>query len=221
MKLTPLEIRKQEFKKAMRGYDSVEVDTFLGLVADEYDKLIQENTSLNKKVISIESELKHFKEVEKTLKQTLYKVQETSQLSRENSQKEAVLIKKEAELAASQMIERARSEVTRMKNEVESLKRQKESFAARLRHLLASQMELLDVLELDDDQVAKLKDRRKKEHSAVKKEKKIYAKNPAPVRQDVQAKNQAEPADRKKEDETRYGSDLFNDIFGNEPDKER
>ena len=27
MKLTPLDIRKQEFKKVMRGYDPVEVDT--------------------------------------------------------------------------------------------------------------------------------------------------------------------------------------------------
>ena len=29
MKLTPLDIKKQEFKKVMRGYDPGEVDTFL------------------------------------------------------------------------------------------------------------------------------------------------------------------------------------------------
>ena len=31
MKLTPLDVRKQEFKRIMRGYDPVEVDTFLDM----------------------------------------------------------------------------------------------------------------------------------------------------------------------------------------------
>lgn len=162
MKLTPIEIRKQEFKKSMRGYDSVEVDTFLELVAAEYENLIHENENLKKQLISIESELRHFKDVEKTLKQTLYNVQETSQLSKETSQKEATLIRREAELAALHLTEEARMEVRRMKEEVAALKQQKDSFIARLRHLLSSQMELLEVLGIDEGDIAELKDRTKK-----------------------------------------------------------
>ena len=166
MKLTPIEIRKQEFKKAMRGYDTVEIDTFLELVANEYENLIKENETLNKQIISIEAELKHFKEAEKTLKQTLYKVQETSQLSKENSEREAILIKKEADLHAAQITEKARMEVHKMKEEVIAMKQQKDSFIARLRHLLSSQMELIEVLSVDDEDVNTLKDRTKKGNSS-------------------------------------------------------
>ena len=106
MRLSPLEIRKQEFKKAMRGYDPVEVDTFMEKLADDYENLLQENSTLSKKIITVEAELKHFKEVEKTLKETLYNVQETSQLSKQNSEKEANLLLKEAQLSATQMIDK-------------------------------------------------------------------------------------------------------------------
>ena len=48
MKLSPIEIRKQEFKKSMRGYDTVEIDTFIELVANEYENLIKENENRTK-----------------------------------------------------------------------------------------------------------------------------------------------------------------------------
>lgn len=162
MKLTPVEIRKQEFKRSMRGYDVVEIDTFLELIANEYENLLQENESLKKQIVSTEAELKHFKEAEKTLKETLYKMQETSQLSKANSEREATLIKKEADLHAAQITEKARMEVHKMRDELVDLKQQKESFVSRLRHLLASQMELIEVLSVDDEQLAELKDKTKK-----------------------------------------------------------
>ena len=40
MKITPIDISKQEFKKIMRGYDPVEVDTFLEMLGNEYENLI-------------------------------------------------------------------------------------------------------------------------------------------------------------------------------------
>lgn len=169
MKLTPLEIKKQRFKKAMRGYDAVEVETFLEKVAEDYDHLLQENVQLHKQFIGCDSELKHYKDVEKTLKQTLYNIQQSSQLSRETSQKEANLIKKEAELTAAQMVEEARFDVRRMEEEIITLKQQKASFIARLRHLLSSHLELLDVLDMDDVDRAEIKDRTRKGFSAEKK----------------------------------------------------
>ena len=40
MKITPLDLRKQEFKKGMRGYDVHEVDAFLEMVAKEMEETI-------------------------------------------------------------------------------------------------------------------------------------------------------------------------------------
>ena len=39
MRITPLDIRKQEFRKAMRGLDAEEVYAFLSTVGDEYESI--------------------------------------------------------------------------------------------------------------------------------------------------------------------------------------
>ena len=212
MRLSPLEIRKQEFKKSMRGYDVVEVDTFLEKLAEDYENLIQENNTLSKKVVSVEAELKHFKEVEKTLKETLYNMQQTSQLSKQTSEKEAKLVKKEAELSAVQMIDKARQEVMSMREEVNTLRQQKESFIARLRHLLTSQIELLEVLEIDEEGIAEIRDRTKKTFSAssrIAKQKKQVTPAVQPVIKQKPAPEQAEPP----VDEKNKGHEFFGDIF--------
>ena len=159
MKITPLEIKQQEFKRVMRGYDAVEVDTFLDMVSNEFEKYIDNTKEFEKKIIALEAELNNFKEVESTLKLTLMNVQENSDKSLANSKKEANLMRKEAELEAQKMLESARRERDAMKEEVITLRTQKQSLIARLRHVLTSQLELMDVLEIDDMDIAKLKDR--------------------------------------------------------------
>ena len=216
MKISPLEIKQQEFKKVMRGYDSVEVDTFLEMVGKEFEKLLQDVKDYEKKIIALEAELNNFKEVESTLKQTLMNVQETSDKSLANSKKEANLIRKEAELEAQKMIEEARREKDAMKEEVITLKTQKQSLIARMRHVLSSQLELMDVLELDDMDVSKLKDRTKKVFSEAK-----PGAKPAPAaQQQVRAAQtptaspETKSAPKPKED----GSDIFKDVFGDDMD---
>jgi cell division initiation protein len=157
-----LEIKKQQFKKALRGYDTVEVETFLEKIAEDFGGLLQENTQLSKQLASVEAELKHYKDVEKTLKQTLYSVQQSTQLTRENSLKEANLIKKEAELSAIQIVDEARVEARQLEEEALMLKQQKDSMATRLRHLLSSQLELLEILQMDDTDRGHGRDRNKR-----------------------------------------------------------
>jgi cell division initiation protein len=231
LKLTPIEIRKQEFKKSMRGYDTVEIDTFIELIANEYENLIKENENLNKKLISMESELKHFKENEKTLKQTLYKVQETSQLSKENSEREATLIRKEADLHAAQITEKARAELYKLQEEMVALKQQKASFVARLRHLLSSQIELIEVLSVDDDEIGSLKDRSRRTKVAQQKQNILdeKAKQSQKTEKNIAKENVQSTADVKKTDQKEIkqtdkgkkpGHDFFKDIFNDNLDSD-
>ena len=231
MKITPLDINKQEFKKVMRGYDPVEVDTFLEMLGKEYEKLLSENKVSTKRVIELETELKNYKAHESTLKQTLANVQESSTKSRENSLREADLVKREAELAAAQIMEEANREVQRLKEEKFTLQTQKQSLISRLRHVLNSQMELLDVLELDDAEIGKLKDRTKKVFSGVKSSE-TPVKKEVPVQEaeepDFEVRIKHEPADSDSEpekesrtqenDSDKIKSDLFKDVFGNDLD---
>lgn len=150
MKLTPLDIKKQEFKKSLRGFDPVEVETFLEMVADEFESLIREKNNLADDVLKLKTQLRNYQEVEKTLQETLMAAQQSVNESRQNSQREAGLLIREAEIKAEKVLEEAKLKLAELKNELLVVKAQKDSFAKRLRHLLASELELLEVLEIDD-----------------------------------------------------------------------
>ena len=151
MKITPLEIKRQQFKKVMRGYDPVEVDTFLDMLSHELEEVISRNKDLRDKTIELETQLKDYKNMEKTLQQTLLQAQETSGKEIENSRKEATLIVQESELKASQIVDKAIMDFARMKEEIANLKARKESILSRLKVLLTSEVDLIKALEIDDD----------------------------------------------------------------------
>jgi cell division initiation protein len=150
LRLTPLDIKKQEFKRIMRGYDPEEVNAFLEMVAEEFEALQRDKNRLEDEALKLRTQLHDYQEVERTLKQTLMNAQETVQLSRDNSKREADLLLREAELQAEKITEDARKRLATLKNELLVVRAQKDSFARRLRHLLESQLELIGVLELDD-----------------------------------------------------------------------
>jgi len=206
VKITPIDISKQEFKKIMRGYDPVEVDTFLEMLGNEYENLINRSNENEDKIKQLEGELKNFKEVEKTLKQTLLNLQENSDKSRENSRKEASLIKKEAEIEAKELFDNAKRQSQAMREEMITMQTQKDSLIARLRHILSSHLELLDILELDDADSSKLRDRTKKVFSQVKREAKTELKIESSEPKIVKEGNQSE------------GANIFKNIFDEDMD---
>ena len=151
MKLTPLEIKRQQFKRVMRGLDPIEVETFLDMVSNDLEATLTENKNLRDKLIELETQLSDYKHMEKTLQQTLLQAQETSGKSIENSRREAELIIKEAELKAQQIVEKARGDFARIKEEISSMKARKESVISRLKVLLSSELDLIRALEIDED----------------------------------------------------------------------
>ena len=151
MKLTPLEIKKQEFKKVLRGYDPLEVDAFLDLLSNEYSELIKQIKELREQAIESEVQLRDYKQKERDLQHILMQAQETSARSIDNSRKEAELILQEAELKASQIVDHSRMEVMRAKEEVTTLKAKKDALVSRLKVLLNSEIELIKALEAEQE----------------------------------------------------------------------
>jgi cell division initiation protein len=150
MKLTPLDIKKQRFALRMRGFDPAEVETFLEMVANEYESVLTERNRQNEEIIKYKTQLRDYQQVEKTLQETLMNAQENVNQSMENSKREAQIVLRESELKAEKILDDAREKLDRMKNELTILRAQKDSFAKRLKHLLQSQIELINVLEMDD-----------------------------------------------------------------------
>lgn len=151
MKLTPLDIKKQEFKKVLRGYDTEEVTSFLEMMSNEFADLLRQAKELKEQGIENEVLLRDFRQKEKDLQQVLMQAQETSAKTVENAKKEAELIVQEAELKGNQILERARVDVGRAKEEVIMLQAKKESLVSRLKILLNSELELIKSVEAEED----------------------------------------------------------------------
>ena len=154
MKLTPIDIRKWEFKKGVRGYDKYEVQAFLDLAAEEFEKLMQDRREFEQKSKRLEKEIEEYKRVEKSLQDTLISAKETTDRSMENSRKEAELIVGDAELHADKVLESARKKASKIEDEITRLTVLRDSFAVKLRSILSSQIELVEMFgEVNDDDI--------------------------------------------------------------------
>ena len=151
MKLTPLDIKKQAFKKVMRGYDTIEVDTFMDMLANEFEDLLKQQKEARDKAVELETQLKDYRQIEKTLQQTLLQAQETTSKTYEAARREAELITRDAELKAVKILNQANSDLAKLNHEVTQLKAKKESLIGRMRVLLSSELDLLKTLELGGD----------------------------------------------------------------------
>ncbi len=163
MKITPLDIRKQEFKKSFKGYDKNEVDIFLEMTAKDMENLVRENKSLQEQLRELDIKIEDYKRMEKTLQDTLTSAQKTTDEIRRNARKEAEMIVKRAKMQAREILEDVTARVRDLKNQISALKSQRDGFIAQLRGFLSSQLKMLD--EMERIKVYEVKERGVKEGS--------------------------------------------------------
>ena len=152
MNITALDIRKQEFRKTLRGFDAEEVQVFLETTADAFEVSTKENAAFKERIRSLEDSLAQYTKLEQTLQDTLVTAQQVTDSTRENARREADLIVKEARVAADEEIETARRQLVQIKRDIVDLRNYKETFVARLRALCRSHVELLQAFEQEDDE---------------------------------------------------------------------
>ena len=150
MKLTPLDIRKQAFKKkGMGGLDPAEVQAFLEMAASEFEELSRENTNLAERLQGLDGKIEDYRRMEKTLQDTLLSAQKTSDELRKNAEQRGELLVKEAQLKADQIISEARARLMDLQRQIADLKNLRSSYLAKFRSLLESHMEILQYQEMD------------------------------------------------------------------------
>ena len=144
MKLSPLLIKKQEFQKAVRGYNVEEVQAFLEKVASELEELLNEKEALEKEVQKFNEKVSEFQKLEKNLQDTLIKAQDSSVKTLESAKSQTNLLIKEAEIKASQIIENARKDADEIRNAVMTLRDEKDLIIARLKAIVNTQANVLE-----------------------------------------------------------------------------
>jgi cell division initiation protein len=140
--LSPLDIRKHEFKKKMRGYDPEEVMAFLDIVSMEYENLVQQDSVLNEKLGMMESQLKKFRNIETTLQETLLSAERSREDTVSLAKKQAEVIVREAEVRAAAIIEEGQTSLLRLRNTFNELKMHKDTYLAKLKALVSTQSDL-------------------------------------------------------------------------------
>jgi cell division initiation protein len=144
MKITPLDIRKQEFKKGFRGYDTVEVRMFLDLVAQELESVIRERADLSDRMERVEKELGEHREKERLLQSALIAAERVAEETRENAHREGELAIKDAEHCAERLVKDAQDDVIRLRADLDDLRMRRNVFLAKMKGFLQSQLDILE-----------------------------------------------------------------------------
>ncbi len=144
MRITPLDIQQKQFPIRFRGFDVEEVYAFLEIVREEMENLLRENASLKEQIQRLESQLKEYRDMETTLRETLMTAQQMVEEYRNNARKQAELMIKEAELKAEQMVREAQDKVIKIHEDIMDLKGIRQHIKEELRRLLESHMKMLE-----------------------------------------------------------------------------
>jgi len=141
--LTPLEIQKQTFSRAIKGYTVDEVRAYLHLVAEEIERLVKDVDRLSRENAMLRDELDDHNQRERILKDTLLSAQKVSEDVRANARKEAELIVKDAELLSDRLMAQAQSRVADLERAIQELKMERRAARNKLQTMLDTTQQLL------------------------------------------------------------------------------
>ncbi|HEY2377149.1 MAG TPA: DivIVA domain-containing protein [Gemmatimonadaceae bacterium] len=139
-RLTPVDVRRMEFPKAMRGYDQGRVDDFRDQVANELERVTRANQDLDSTVRSLTEQLRGFRDRDKALNDALVSAQQLRSEVREQSEREAQLILREARAEADRVVQSAQMDASRFADQIALLSRMRRGYLKQFRVMLERQL---------------------------------------------------------------------------------
>ena len=130
MKITPLEIKQQQFEKSLRGYDVADVQAFLTLVSTEFEYLITKNKELEDQIDKLSDRVKHYERVEEALHETLQTTKESVAQKMDNARSEAKNTVTKAQMDAEAIVQEANQERMKIRQSILRLLDKREEIIA-------------------------------------------------------------------------------------------
>lgn len=150
MKLTALEIKQQQFEKSLRGYDPAEVQSYLNLIASEWEHMVGKIRELETQVDKMNNKLKHYERVEEALHETLQTAKSSAEEKLSGAKKEASIIRQKAEMEAEAIIKDANQERREIRQSIIQLIDKREEIIRSIKSYLENTRESLD--QFSDDE---------------------------------------------------------------------
>lgn len=144
MRITPLDIQQKVFPMKFRGFDVEEVYAFLEVVREEMEDLLRENATLKEQAHRAETQIKGYRDMETTLRETLMTAQQMVEDYKTNARKEAELLIKEADLRADAILKEAQEKMIKIHEDIVDLKGIRRHFKEEVKRLIESHMRMLE-----------------------------------------------------------------------------
>jgi cell division initiation protein len=122
MNVSPLDLRQQRFGTVMRGFDKVEVTSFLMAVAEDYEQALRETDKMRQDLARLEGIISQYREHEKSLQSTLMTAQKLADDIRNNAEEEARRIVRDAQGRSELLLEKTQSRLEDVQREIDGLK---------------------------------------------------------------------------------------------------
>lgn len=122
MNVSPLDLRQQRFGTSMRGFDKVEVTSFLMAVADDYEQALRETDRLRTDLARLEGIVSQHRENEKNLQNTLVTAQKLADDIRANAEEEARRVVRDAQSRSELLLQKTESRLEDIQREIDGLK---------------------------------------------------------------------------------------------------
>lgn len=148
--LTPLDVRRQEFRRSLRGYEPLGVEDFRMRVADELERVSREKSVLEERVAALTEQLRVFRERETAMNEALVAAQQLREETRASAEREAQVIMHEAQAEGRRQVDEAVRAQERAHGKMIEIQRQFAGYLAGFRALLERQLAELRTLEGDN-----------------------------------------------------------------------
>jgi cell division initiation protein len=122
MNVSPLDLRQQKFRSAFRGFEPVEVTSFLLAVAEDYEQALREADRLRQELARLETVVKGHQAQEKSLQNTLITAQRVADDIRANAEEDALKIVRDAESRSQLLLEKTQARVEDLQRDIDGLK---------------------------------------------------------------------------------------------------
>lgn len=158
MKITPLEIKQQQFEKSLRGYDVADVQAFLTLVSNEYEHLLTKNKELEEQIEKLADRVKHYERVEEALHETLQTTKESVAQKMDNARQEAKNLVDKAQNEAESIVKEANQEKTHIRQSILRLLDKREEIIAGISSYLSNASATVEKFGKDEMNVFRFED---------------------------------------------------------------
>jgi cell division initiation protein len=151
MKLTALEIKQQQFEKSLRGYDPAEVQSYLSLLASEWEHMAGRVRELENQVDKMNDKLKHYERVEEALHETLQTARSSAEEKISSARSEAKTIVEKAELEAETVLQEANQQRRETRQSIMQLIDKRKEMIRNIRSYLDNAGNTLEQFEKDEN----------------------------------------------------------------------